>query len=352
MHVKVTDTTILTAVMVCSVLMILAMLYLKKRRETFSRDEVLGFLAACIAIHIRLFLPLEFPFTYSVYLEPVYFKLCRVLNTDFYRSINALDVLIVVEICGILIVGTYKAIRYYRAIQFLQTAELVEILEVSEKRKIPVYRSKMVREPFIFGIWNTRIVLPYKTQTGMKYILLHEIQHDRNHDLILKLLFETAATICWWNPMIHMVKQDFYNMLELHTDFSVTQDMKEEEKIEYAATLVEAAKTKHSGIVGLGINSKESFLKCRVHSIFEKEKRGVPLFIQVLIAVSVCSLLVVVEPITTLPPEEGVFTLQEDGMYFIEQLNGYKLTIDGEEVGILDEIPKELEDISILEEEK
>lgn len=50
--------------------------------------------------------------------------------------------------------------------------------------------------------------------------------------------------------------------------------------------------------------------------------------------------------------EEGMFLMEEDEMYFIRKSDGYCLVIDGEEVGILEEIPEELKKISILEEKK
>ena len=52
-------------------------------------------------------------------------------------------------------------------------------------------------------------------------------------------------------------------MLELRNDFKITEKSNEEEKIDYANTLLEAAKFKQKIGYVLGISSNESYLKNR-----------------------------------------------------------------------------------------
>lgn len=352
MNINISDTTIMTATIMFSILTVFVILYMKRKRHTFSKMEVLIFLALCMMTNIRLFFPLEFPFTKSIYLPGIYFDVCNVLKRKLYDAVTVRDVLLTIELLGILIIGSYKIFNYIKLVRFIKSAEFVKSIEISKCKKAQIYNSKLIREPFIVGIWKTRILLPKEKIVGIEYVIEHEVQHYKNHDLHFRLLFEIISVIYWWNPLIYVMKRYFYNMMELHNDFSITDKVSEEQKIDYAVTLLEAAKFKHSTKFGIGINSQESFLKYRVYSIFEKKKSKGILFLFMLIFFSCVSFFVVVEPYTARSMEEGMFLMEEDEMYFIRKSDGYCLVIDGEEVGILEEIPEELKKISILEEKK
>lgn len=334
-----------------SILTFFVILYMKRKQHTFTKIEVLIFLALCMMINIRLFLPLEFPFTKSFYLPGIYFDMCNILHRKLYHAVTVRDILLTIELLGILLIGSYKIFNYTKFVRFIKNAEFVKSIEISKCKKAQIYNSKLIREPFIVGIWKTRILLPEEKIVGIEYVIEHEVQHYKNHDLHFKLLFEIISVIYWWNPLIYVMKRYFYNLIELHNDFSITDKISEEQKIDYAITLLEAAKFKHSTKFGIGINSQESFLKYRVYSIFEKKKSKGILFLFMLMFFSFISFFVVIEPYTTLSMEEGMFLMQEDEMYFIRKSDGYCLVVDGEEVGILEEIPEEFKNIPILEEQ-
>lgn len=350
MNVSVSNTTIITAIIMFSILAVFIILYMKRKRQTFSKIEVLSFLALCMVINVRLFLPLEFPFTYSLYIGGIYFNVCNVVDRRLYHSVTIGGILLTIELLGALLIGAYKIFNYIRLVRLAKSAEFVKTLEISKYKKVYIYSSKIIREPFIMGIWKTMILLPKEKLVGIDYIIEHEIQHYKNHDLHFKLLFEIISVIYWWNPLIYVIKRYFYNMMELHNDFSITKRISEEQKISYAATLLEAAKFKHNTKFGIGINSQEGFLKYRVYSIFEKKNSKGFIFLLVLMIFSFISFFVVIEPYNTPSMTEEDFLMQDDKMYFIRKSAGYCLVVDGKEVGLLEEIPEELKNITILEE--
>lgn len=350
MNVSVSNTTIITASIIFSILAVFIILYMNRKRQTFSKIEVLSFLALCMVIHVRLFLPLEFPFTYSLYLSGLYFDMCSVLEKSLYHSVTVRDILLAIELLGVLLIGVYKIFSYIKLVWYTKDAEFLKAFKISKYKRVHIYSSGVIKEPFIVGIWKTKIFLPKEKMAGMNYIIEHEIQHYKNHDLHFKLLFEIISVIYWWNPLIYVMKKYFYNMIELHNDFSVTERISEEQKINYAATLIEVAKFKHTTKNGIGINSQESFLKYRVYSIFEKKNSKGFIFLLVLTICSFISFFVVIEPYDTPHITDNEFLMQKDEMYFIKEPTGYCLFVDGEEVGLLETIPEELKDIIVLEE--
>lgn len=349
MNVSVSNTTVITATIMFSILSIFVILYMKRKRQTFSKIEVLIFLALCIVINIRLFFPQEFPFTYSLYLSGIYFNVCNVLDRSLYHSVTVRDILLAIELLGILLIGSYKIFNYIRLVWLTKDAEFIKTLEISRHKRVHIYSSRIIREPFIVGVWKTKILLPKEKIVGTNYIIEHEVQHYKNLDLYFKLLFEIISVIYWWNPLIYVMRRYFYNMIELHNDFSVTKGISEEQKISYATTLIEVAKFKHTTKFGIGINSQDSFLKYRVYSIFEKKRSKGFLFLLVLMFFSFLSFFVVIEPYDTPSMADNEFLMQSDEMYFIREPTGYCLIVDGEKVGLLEKIPEELRDIVVLE---
>ena len=90
--------TFLTSLIVFLIISICSIAYMKSKKRLFSKLEVL-FLIVCFGVlNIRLLLPFEYPFTYSVYIPNIYFKICDFIRKDIWRNVSIFDIFIVVTL--------------------------------------------------------------------------------------------------------------------------------------------------------------------------------------------------------------------------------------------------------------
>lgn len=352
MSIRFSYATFLTSIIVFFTISICAVVYMKSKKRLFSKFEVFCLIACFGVLNIRLLLPFEYPFTYSVYIPDIYFTVCDFIREDFWRSISIFDVFMAVTLIGAILLGCYKIILYCRFCRSMKNSEYVKsIILDNNGKKIPILKNKMVDEPFIFGIRNTKIILPEKIPYDISYVIQHELQHYKNHDLWLKVFLEGVVTLYWWNPFAYVIRKYMYNMLELRNDFKITEKSNEEEKIDYANTLLEAAKFKQKIRYGLGISSNESFLKYRIYSICEHRSSKRSVFIILLTILTVISSFLIFEPISKDMPE-GTFSIGQDELYIIHDQQGYHIISDGQDVGIVDEVPDSFSGIKIIDHTK
>ena len=230
----------------------------------------------------------------------------------------------------------------------MRNSEYIKSIILDNGKKISILKNGMVDEPFIFGVWNTKIILPEKIPYDISYVIQHELQHYKNHDLWLKMFIEGVVTLYWWNPFIYVIRKYMYNMIELRNDFKITEKSNEEEKTDYANTLLEAAKFKQKIRHGLGISSNESFLKYRIYSICENRTAKRSVFVILLTILTVVSSFIVLEPVDREAPE-GTFSIKYDEPYMIHDQQGYHIIVDGCEVGIVDEVPDSFKGVKIID---
>lgn len=351
MSIRFSYATFLTSIIVFFTISICAVVYMKSKKRLFSKFEVFCLIACFGVLNIRLLLPFEYPFTYSVYIPDIYFTVCDFIREDFWRSISIFDVFMAVTLIGAILLGCYKIILYCRFCRSMRNSEYVKTIILDNGKKIPILKNKMADEPFIFGIRNTKIILPEKIPYDISYVIQHELQHYKNHDLWLKVFLEGVVTLYWWNPLAYVIRKYMYNMLELRNDFKITEKSKEEEKIDYANTLLEAAKFKQKIRYGLGISSNESFLKYRIYSICENRTVKRSVFVILLTILTVVSSFLVFEPVSGELPE-GTFSPEYYDVYMIHDQQGYHIIFDGQDVGVVDEVPDSFKGIKIIDDIK
>ena len=127
------------------------------------------------------------------------------------------------------------------------------ILYVATKREIKeskhvennVFLSDKVESPAVYGIIRPRIVLPssYADQ-NLKYVLQHEETHIHRKDNLWRLLGFMAAAIHWFNPFSWVFLKVFLADLELACDEAAIAKYCDEERKEYARTLLNCSQSK------------------------------------------------------------------------------------------------------------
>ncbi len=351
MKVSLTYTSIITANIFFILFLVPVLFYIKRQKDIFHKKEIKIILVFFWILIIRLFTPFEFPITYSVYITNLYAKVCKILRDTKIGNINIMIFFCVISLCRTIILSIVKTSQYRRFFQLLSHGETIRYIPTKnmfgKTIEIPIKQIRYINEVFLVGLLKPIIIVPEVLVGKEEYVIEHELEHFKNHDLWYKLLVDILCLIYWWNPLVYVLKRYIENILELRNDFSVTKNMSEKEKIEYADTIFLYMKEKNKMNIGLGLTKNLS--KTRIYSLLCKKTKKTIKFYLVVIILILFSFFVVIEPRGVLNLNNGQFTLEDDNSYLIKEKEGYSIYIDGEYTGNIKEIPKELSVLKILE---
>lgn len=109
-----------------------------------------------------------------------------------------------------------------------------------------IYLSSKTASPAAYGILRAKIVIPkFYDEKDYRYILLHENAHIRKKDNLWRAMGVVTASLHWFNPLSWLFLKAYFQNLELACDEAVLSQCKEEEKKEYAASLLNCAESKN-----------------------------------------------------------------------------------------------------------
>lgn len=121
-----------------------------------------------------------------------------------------------------------------------------------------VYLCAAVPSPFVFGIFNPKIYLPFDlSEEQQRWILLHERSHIARRDFLLKPLFWLAVLLHWMNPLVWIAWRFYSRDVELACDERAIRQLDDCQKRRYSNTLLQLAvrTPKWSCPVAFGNNS-------------------------------------------------------------------------------------------------
>lgn len=151
--------------------------------------------------------------------------------------------------------------------------------EIGITKNIPVYSTAFLKSPIIVGLLKPCIYLPIHlisdyTETDMKYMLLHELQHYKHKDAIASHLMNLTGVIYWFNPLVWYALKEMRNDREIACDTSVLKMLEEDSYEDYGNTLINFAEkislTPFPFATGLSGNMKQ--IKRRIINIASYEK--------------------------------------------------------------------------------
>lgn len=151
--------------------------------------------------------------------------------------------------------------------------------ELGIRANIPVYSTAFLKSPVIAGLFRPCIYLPLHLisdyeESGMRYILLHELQHYRHGDALAGSLMNLAAILYWFNPAVWYALKEMRADREIACDASVLQLLEQDAYEDYGRTLINFAEklslSSFPFAAGLGGNGAQ--LKRRIRSIVSYQK--------------------------------------------------------------------------------
>ena len=189
---------------------------------------------------------------------------------------NIMTILTIVWIIGILLLVAYTIISYRRLHREIDTAV---------HYKDNIFQSENVSSPFVLGIINPRIYLPFSmNEQDMEHVVAHEQAHIRRKDHWWKPLGFLLLTIHWFNPLMWLAYVLLCRDIELACDEKVIKGLGNEQRADYTQALV-ACSVNRRMIAACPLAFGEVGVKERVKSVMNYKK---PAFWVIIIAVIVC----------------------------------------------------------------
>ena len=189
---------------------------------------------------------------------------------------NIMTILTIVWIIGILLLVAYTIISYRRLHREIDTAV---------HYKDNIFQSENVSSPFVLGIINPRIYLPFSmNEQDLEHVVAHEQAHIRRKDHWWKPLGFLLLTIHWFNPLMWLAYVLLCRDIELACDEKVIKELGNEQRADYMQALV-ACSVNRRMIAACPLAFGEVGVKERVKSVMNYKK---PAFWVIIIAVIIC----------------------------------------------------------------
>lgn len=148
-----------------------------------------------------------------------------------------------------------------------------------------IYQSENVDSPFVLGIINPKIYLPFDIdRQNVEHVITHEESHIRRKDHWWKPLGFVLLALHWFNPLMWIGYILLCRDIELACDEKVIKGMDNENRADYTQALVACSVSRRS-IAACPIAFGEVSVKERVKSVMNYKK---PSFWVICAAVVVC----------------------------------------------------------------
>lgn len=352
--------------------------FIMKRNGILFRGTIKIVFGVIAVIMLRMMVPVNFPFTKTIYSSKLLIGLGNIVYANVYgdREILVSDLLLWlwISVAVILLIRYfYKRLKVRRCLEqyIIKDIETKEYYEPFLKQaKIKNVRIAIIpegRQSAIFGVIRPIMILPDAVleEKTVAYMIQHEIKHYANYDLWLKFLVDLLVVIHWWNPIVYMMRKELSLAFELSNDYMVTRDMPEFEKLEYAQTLVQAAKLmSNQQAYDLNLTGGEC-LETRIQMLLKEKTTGGVRNRLLAVANLLFVFLIMIISLVFVPEVfykesvhydseefEGSFEITPGNAYYLKTENGYELYVDDVYRGEIEELPEDYEESGVLIYEK
>lgn len=172
------------------------------------------------------------------------------------RNISSMEWLRWIWILLMIALLLFFGVQYYREYKKIQTALPISCesehclkMLVDVPNRVRLLISDRVFSPLTFGIIFPAVIFPKIMDLGnaanARYVLTHEVIHIKRADNFWKIVMLLALCIHWFNPCVWIMWIFFNRDIELSCDEKVIEICGENEKKEYAKTLIEFAEKQY-----------------------------------------------------------------------------------------------------------
>ncbi|MCQ4022069.1 MULTISPECIES: M56 family metallopeptidase [unclassified Ruminococcus] len=270
--------------LITSSIIILVIHFFTKNRKIDRHIGLTSIIFLYIASIIRLAVPIEFPANVIIINDPVVYPIfsdflfspiidTRTSNFDPINSIRYVDLFAILLLVGTAILLLRQALKYHRFIKLIKS--YTNLVTPREQKAFDKAKSevgfnrkaelKVIDEninPMTFGVVKPVILLPCNdfSDDELSFVLKHEINHQKNGDLFIKLLTEIYCCIFWWNPFVYLLKYNLSQKLEIKCDYATTRDYDMQKKTDYLTTILKCMKESTNKEIKNTLSVKCSFV--------------------------------------------------------------------------------------------
>lgn len=356
-------------------IVLLLLCFLFRTKKVLNKIGPACMIVLLLSVVIRMFIPVEFSFTHSIYVEDILTKAYRVfvypiIDEPFIFKVWHL--LIVIWTVGAVINLLRRLIEYKQFVRLVWIMDSKSWDEVAASYNLDssLYKgmehvrlvyTKFAKSPSVIGFRKPCIVLPdiVYTEKQFKYIIAHELMHVRKKDIVWKILVDVLCICFWWNPAFYLLRKELFKLIEMRNDMEIIKNSSEEEAVAYMESLTETvfqlAGKNISFSVGFNDNNFKE-VKQRMELIAQKDKFSraeqvlLCAFVAVMIAATAC---VIIVPHSELKRDDtadnGTVTrMDEDNTYLIVNGDSYDVYVGGEYLFTTSDLIG-LEDLKIYE---
>ena len=362
-----------TSIVSCLLLTLLGCRLVKESSHAIYRE--LRLLVVFLVVSaFRLLLPINLPFSFSVYSEKILPPLTGWLFADIPSTdlmlYQCIGVAFALVSCVLLTITVTKYLLFYRQISIASRAskhldDLVHSINPSVHLHARYIQTDI--SPFIMGFVRPVIVIPagIYSDSELELVLRHEMIHYLERDSQVKLLLTFLTCIFWWNPLIYVVQNSVNDTLELSNDVRLTDSLNASRRIDYAQCIIHTARctecSVHAAVIPFA-HAESNIVRVRIKTILQDRQRDGKRLTRtmrwaliLMPIIIILSFLIIPEP-SSIDPETAAttFSLEDDlhmnpdNSFLIDQGDCYTLYIDGHKIGDLSHPDEEFENIRIF----
>lgn len=273
-------------------------------------------------------------------------------NVDSYLSqINIMQLFAYIWLIGAILSLIIKLKKMYifskkisKSIE-VQNDKILLILKnnkslIKLKRDTKIYECHCIDAPLTCGVFRPKILIPVGfisslNENQQNMIILHELYHIKNLDVLKNYLWLAAKIVYWFNPLISLAYKAYIEDTELCCDTMVLDTYSSDQRQQYSQSLINITKLSKGEMilpVALSFCEDKSTLRKRVEYMIKPTKK--------LKTVSILSLLIALIfamlcfTTACLPKaSENVITFLEETIhidYEIEPAKNVQLTINAD----------------------
>lgn len=193
-----------------------------------------------------------------------------------------LAVAALIWLLGILILLTYSVVKYYKLILRLKNAFPLDNPAVAGaraslglKRRVEVYVSGQVENPFVCGFLIPKIYIPARClDKDLSYILMHEMAHVKRYDYLLKPFAYLLVILHWFNPFVWLSYRLMSSDMEMSCDEKVMTVLGRQNRQAYSYALLSLATPKNSPLPDIPPAFGDGIVKSRIKNILSFKRPG------------------------------------------------------------------------------
>lgn len=164
--------------------------------------------------------------------------------------------------------------------KLLITLDILKI-KCNIKQNVKISACKLINMPVVYGIFAPHILLP-ESMSGklkrehMEAIVLHELCHIKNRDILKNYAFLLGKALHWFNPLVWLAQKAIREDTELMCDQKVLNIIGDSHKGLYSQSLLEATRfviERKTPMLTISLCENKSNLKERVLQMLKPQKK-------------------------------------------------------------------------------